>query len=171
MKKIELKIHTWPEKILRTKCRKVEVVDENIREILDEMCFLMRSHKGVGLAANQAGVGLCLAVIEAQDRIFKLVNPCIIKKNGKVSISEGCLSFPGLELEIKRANKIWVRSLNEKGEPMDLEVEGVLAIIFQHEIDHLDGICFINRIPFWRRLRIFKKLREIKKETKNGLRK
>lgn len=170
MKKIELKIRTWPDKILRTKCKKVKTVDAGIREILDEMCVLMREHKGVGLAANQAGIDMRLAVIEAEDKIFKLVNPCIIKKQGKFAILEGCLSFPGLEIEVKRSNKIWVNSLDEKGEPSSLEVDGILAIIFQHEIDHLDGISFIDRISFWKRLKVSAKLKAIRKITKNGLR-
>lgn len=170
MKKIELKIHTWPDKILRSKCKKVDVVNENIRQILDGMYSLMHENKGVGLAANQAGLNLRLIVIEAEDKFFKLINPCIVKKEGKISMLEGCLSFPGLELEIKRPKKVWVRSLDEKGETLDLEVEDILAIIFQHEIDHLNGISFIDRIPFWKRIGILKKLRAIKKITNDGLR-
>jgi peptide deformylase len=127
----------------------------------------MREHKGVGLAANQAGLTLRLAVIEAEDKVFKLVNPVIIKKSGRIAILEGCLSFPGLELKVRRYGKIWVRSLNEKGEPLNLEVEDTLAIVFQHEIDHLDGICFIDRIPFWERLKIVPKLKAIKRFGKN----
>ncbi len=170
MKKIEIKIRTWPDKILLSKCKKVDAVNENIRQILNGMYSLMHENKGVGLAANQAGLNSRLIVIEAEDKFFKLINPCIVKKEGKISILEGCLSFPGLELEIKRAKKVWVRSLDEKGEPLDLEAEGVLAIIFQHEIDHLNGIVFIDRLPFWKRLSVLAQLRNIKKIFRDGLR-
>lgn len=163
MKKTELKIRTWPDRILRIRCKKVKTVDDTIRETLDAMHALMKECKGIGLAANQAGVNLRLAVIEAEDKVFKVVNPCIVKRKGKTSILEGCLSFPGLELEIKRAKEVWVSGLDEKGEPLYLEADGILAIVFQHEIDHLNGIRFIDRLPFWKRLKILSKLRAIKK--------
>jgi peptide deformylase len=170
MEKIKLRIHTWPERILRKKCKKIETLDEEIRQILEQMHALMLETKGVGLAANQVGLDLSLAVIQADDRVFKLVNPCIVKKEGKVSFTEGCLSFPDLELKIDRAKKIWVSSLNEKGEPLDLEIEGLLSVVFQHEIDHLNGIVFIDRVSFWQRLKALPKLRKIKRKTKDGLR-
>jgi peptide deformylase len=169
MKRIELKIHTWPDKILSTKCKEVKAIDASIRQIFDEMLILMRAVKGIGLAANQVGINLRLAVMEAADRVFKIANPKIIKKEGKAKILEGCLSLPGLELEIKRANRLWVSGLDEKGEPLDLEVSATLAIIFQHEIDHLNGLLIIDRIPFWQRLKITPQLRKIKKIKKYGM--
>ena len=169
MKKIGLRIHTWPEKILRKKCKKVDLVDEQIRELLDEMCLVMLNDKGIGLAANQVGLDISMVVVALEDKLFKLVNPCIVKKEGTMSILEGCLSFPGLELEVKRSKKVWVSALNEKGEPLDIEADGVLAIIFQHEIDHVNGITFISRVPFRQRLKVSAQLKEIKKMTKNGL--
>ncbi|MEI8349958.1 MAG: peptide deformylase [Candidatus Omnitrophota bacterium] len=169
MSEKKLRIHTWPDKILRKRCRRVKVVDDNVRDILDQMHALMVIHKGIGIAANQTGVDLSLLVIETPDHCLKLVNPRIIKKEGRSKILEGCLSFPELEIEVKRAKKIWLSALNEKGEPVDMEVEGVMAIIFQHEIDHLSGIVFIDRIPFWKRLKIAGKLKKIKKITKNEL--
>lgn len=164
MKKTKLRIHTWPEKILKKKCEKVEVVDERIRQILSQMYSLMVKDKGVGLAANQVGFALQLIVIEA-GKIFKLVNPRINKKQGKLTLREGCLSFPDVEFEVKRAKKVWVSGLNERGEPFDLEAEGVLAVILQHEIDHINGVLFIDRIPFWQRLKIKYKLCPRKKSS------
>jgi peptide deformylase len=165
---MELRIRTWPDKVLRFKCREVKSIDKGIRGLLDDMCVLMRQQKGVGLAANQAGLDLRLVVIEVEGDLFKLVNPRIVKKSGKTAILEGCLSFPGLELKVKRAKKVWVSYLNEKGEPLHLEVDGVLAIIAQHEIDHLNGISFIDRVPFWERLKTLPQLRLIKKGN-NGM--
>jgi peptide deformylase len=167
----KLRIHIWPERIIRQKCRKVNRVDKQIQKLLDEMYVLMKSLKGVGLAANQAGLDISLVVVEAEDRVFKLVNPKIVKKEGKINFKEGCLSFPGLELEITRSDKAWVFALNEKGEPLELETEGVLAVIFQHEIDHVNGILFIDRLPIWQRVKIYPQLKKIKRGVRDGMRK
>ena len=155
MSKIKLRIYTWPEKILKKKCKRVDDVDRRTKKNLEEMLSLMRISGVVGLAANQVGLDLSLVVIEAKDRIFKLVNPCILKKEGTVRFTEGCLSFPGLELEIKRANRVWVSALDENGEEMNLELEGFLAVIFHHEIDHVNGVVFIDRINLWQKIKVF----------------
>lgn len=165
----KLRIYTWPERILSKKCRKVEVIDDKIRKIFDEMRLLMIEAKGVGLAANQVGLDLSLALIEFDDKIFKIINPRVTKKEGKVKFLEGCLSFPGLEVEITRSKKVWVSYTNEKNEPIDLELEGIPAIIFQHEIDHLNGILINDKISFWKKVKVAPKLRKIKKDTKNEL--
>lgn len=169
MKKTELRVHLWPEEILKKKCKEVKAVDSCIREILEEMRSLMIESKGVGIAANQVGLDISLIVVEAKDVIFKLVNPVIVKTQGNISVIEGCLSFPGLELKIKRADKIWIKALNEKGENIVLESEGVLAVIFQHEIDHINGITFIDRISFLEKLKIHPQLKKIKDTVKHGL--
>lgn len=147
------------------------MVDEKVRESLDEMLSMMRVSGGAGLAGNQAGLDLSLLVIEVENHIFKLVNPQIVKSEGSVSFPEGCLSFPGLELEVKRANKVWITALNEDGKPVEIEAEGFLSVIFQHEIDHIRGVVFIDRISFWQRLKTYPKLRKIIRRTKDGLRK
>jgi peptide deformylase len=167
----KLKILTWPNRILRKKCKKVKSIDDKIKKMFNEMRLLLIESKGVGLAANQVGVDLSLALIEIEDKIFKIINPCITKKEGKVKFLEGCLSFPDLEVEVERAKKVWVSYLNEHGEQIDLELDGVLSIIFQHEIDHLNGILITTKLPFLKKLKIAKKLSEIKKKTKNELRK
>lgn len=169
MSKIKLRIHTWPEKILKKKCKKVRKVDNKIRELLSEMLSLMQVNGGLGLAANQVGLNLRLITIEAKDRTFKLVNPHILKKEGSICIFEGCLSFPGLELEVKRAAKVWVSAQDETGKLIELEVEGVLAIVFQHEIDHIKGNVFIDKIHFWQKLKIAPQLKAIIRKTKNRI--
>ena len=161
MNKTKLRIHIWPERILREKCRKVEKVDAKIKYLLGEMLSLMRVNGGVGLAANQAGLDLNLIVIEAENYTFKLVNPRIVRKEGSISFFEGCLSFPGLELKIKRANKVWISAQDEEGESIKIKAEGFLAVIFQHEIDHIEGVVFIDRISFWQRLKAYPRLRKI----------
>lgn len=171
METTKLRIHTWPEEILKKECKRVGEVDDAIRAYFKEMIALMRVSGGVGLAANQAGLDLSLIVIEYQDRIFRLVNPRIIRGEGSISFIEGCLSFPGLEVEVRRSEKVWVRALDEKGASVVLEADGFLAIVFQHEIDHINGIPFIERISFWQRLKITPKLKLIIRRTKNGLRK
>ncbi len=162
MSAIELRIRTWPDNLLKKKCREVEVVDGSIRRLLDEMHFLVQENKGVGLAANQAGLDLKLIVIEDRDEVIKLVNPKIIKKEGRMTFLEGCLSFPGIELKVKRAKKVWVSSLNEKGEAVNYEAEGLLAVIFQHEIDHINGISFIDKVSFLEKIKIRPLLKKIK---------
>ncbi|MBD3263580.1 MAG: peptide deformylase [Candidatus Omnitrophica bacterium] len=171
MKKTKLRIHTWPEKILRCRCREVKEVNEEIRSLLDEMHSLMLIKGGVGLAANQAGIGLRLIVIETEDRLFKLVNPRIVKRTGKIYFKEGCLSFPGLELNIKRSHKAWVIALDEKGEKLELETEGILAVVFQHEIDHINGTGFIERASLREKIKAYPQLRKIIRRTKRELRK
>lgn len=167
--KTKLRIHKWPEKILKKRSKRVKEVDSDIRHILDEMHVLMKANDGVGLASNQVGLGIRLLVIELGDKTFKLVNPRITRREGKLTFKEGCLSFPGLELIIKRSKKVGIEALDRNGKHVYLEPEGVLAVVFQHEIDHLNGVTFIERISPWQRLKIASRLRKIKKETLNEL--
>ena len=164
MEKTKLKLHTWPEKILKKKCRKVTVIDDRIRQLLDEMRSVMVINKGVGLAANQVGVDLSLIVVDGKDRVFKLINPVIVKKEGRTIFNEGCLSFPEIELEIKRAKKVWLSALDEKGEPIELEADDTLAVIFQHEIDQINGIVFTDRVRFFQKIKLRNQLKQLVKK-------
>lgn len=164
MIKTKLKIHFWPDKILRKKCKPVKHFDENIRGILNDMCALMRVYNGVGLAANQAGIDLQLIVVEDKNKLFKLVNPRILKREGKIDFEEGCLSFPGVEIGIKRAKKIWLSAYDENGEKIGLEAEGIISVVLQHEIDHINGITFIDRLPLLQKLKIMPQLNALKKK-------
>jgi len=166
MSKTKLRIHTWPEKILKKKCKKVEKVNNRIKELLDEMLALMRVNSGVGLAGNQAGLDLNLIVIEFDGKVYKLVNPRVVKAQGQICFREGCLSFPGLEIDVKRHKKVTVKALDEQGKPLDINAEGILAVILQHEIDHIRGVVFIDRISLWQRIKALPKLRAIKKKTR-----
>jgi peptide deformylase len=127
------------------------------------MYILMKASGGVGLAANQVGLAMQLIVIEAGGEIYKLINPKITKREGSITLQEGCLSFPGIELEVKRSHKVFIEALDQKGKSVSLKPEGVLAVVFQHEIDHINGVTFIDRVSFWQRLKISSKLKKIKK--------
>jgi peptide deformylase len=161
--KTKLKIHKWPDKILTKQSAKIERPDQDTKDILDQMYVLMKASDGVGLAANQVGLAMQLIVIEAGGEIYKLINPKITKKEGSITLQEGCLSFPGIELEVKRSHKVFIEALDQKGQPVSLKPEGVLAVIFQHEIDHINGVTFVDRVSFWQRLKMSSKLKKIKK--------
>jgi peptide deformylase len=162
----KLKIHVWPDPILRKKCRLVSTVDDDIRKQLEQMRLLMHSQNGIGLAANQAGLDASMIVCEIKGACIKLINPTIVKASGMVRFKEGCLSFPGIEIDVRRFAKILVKAKNEFGQDVEFEVDDVLAIILQHEIDHINGIPFIFRVPFWKRLKLAAKLAAIKFKTK-----
>ncbi len=136
------------DEILRKKSREVETVDNKIREILDDMVETMHQSNGVGLAGPQIGILKRLVVIDLYDDNgpIKLVNPKIIKQEGEQEVEEGCLSFPNQFAKIIRPAKITVEALNEKGDKITIEAEGLLAQAIAHEVDHLEGILFVDKI-------------------------
>lgn len=142
-----------------------EVVRCLVRDLLETMETL----GGVGLAANQAGVGLRVAVIrippkEGPGIQAVLVNPVIVSGEGRQTGEEGCLSFPGLILKIRRFAKVKVHSLDQRGRPLEINAEGFFARALQHEIDHLDGKVFIDRLSLLTQLRLKPELARLKKE-------
>ncbi len=163
-------IVTYPAEILKKPTEKVDVVDREIRSLIRDMFDTMYQAEGVGLAANQIGVPLRIMVIdttpkeEAPDLKLVLINPELVSSEGKIKYKEGCLSFPGLTVEVERARKVKVRGLSEEGEEVELELEGFPAIVFQHELDHLDGITFIDRLKGWRRRIALEKYKKLLKE-------
>ena len=146
MKQIKLRLHTWPDKSLRTSCSQVTDFSQDLSKIFNEMTSLMRVCDGVGLAANQAGLGINLVVIEFQEEIYKLINPRIIKREGSLKFTEGCLSFPEVEVQIKRSAGVWVSYQDLQGCSHELKAQGVLAVILQHEVDHIQGKTIIRKI-------------------------
>ena len=166
-----LEIKKYPNPILRKKCLEVKEVTEEIKNLGWDMVETMVENEGIGLAAPQVGeLKRIIVVHPIQERTIEekttkkpqiFINPKIIKKTKEMEIDEeGCLSFPGLFLKIKRAKEVEIEAQNEKGEKIRIETEGLPARIFQHEIDHLDGILFIDRISFWQKLKIRKKLKQ-----------
>jgi peptide deformylase len=150
-------IVTIPDPVLRRKARKVTEVDADVRKLINEMVESMREAPGVGLAAPQVGVSSRVIVVEFGDeededenapkKLYALINPEIVEasEDEKVMGIEGCLSIPRLVGEVERFQRITIKGQNRHGKPVKLKAEGWLARIFQHEIDHLDGILYTDR--------------------------
>jgi peptide deformylase len=146
-----LHICTYPEEILRQRAEPITEIDEEVVKLVDHMAETMYSAPGIGLAATQVGVAKQLLVADIAPRrpeseLIVLINPEIVAAEGEVIFEEGCLSVPDYQAEVKRHEKITVRGLNLKGEEVEIEAEGLLAVVLQHEIDHLNGMLFIDRL-------------------------
>lgn len=148
-------IVTVPDEVLRRKARKVTVFDADLQKLIDDMVETMRQAPGVGLAAPQVGVSERLIVVEyaendededAPKKLFVVANPEIVKVSTETEKGiEGCLSVPGLVGEVERPLQVVIRGQNRRGQPVRIKAKGWLARIFQHEIDHLEGILFTDR--------------------------
>ncbi len=133
--------------VLRKKCRTVEKVDDRIRELLNDMAETMyHNGNGAGLAANQVGILKRLVVIDMGQGLIKLINPEIVESFGSHEVVEGCLSFPNVWGKVIRPEKVTVKALDENGNEIILTGEGDLAKCFCHEIDHLNGIVFVDKV-------------------------
>ncbi len=141
-----LKIITIENPILRKKAKKIEKIDDEIRKLTQDMLETVKNSNGVGLAAPQVGKSIRLIVVSYEGKDYIFINPEIIKKEGEDIDIEGCLSIPGIEVPVRRAEKILLRYNNLKGKTLSIEVSGILARIIQHEIDHLDGILIVDKI-------------------------
>jgi peptide deformylase len=150
-----LEIVKYPNPVLRKKCEKVESLTPEVKKLIEDMIETMREGGGIGLAAPQVGILKRIIVVETPEGPRGFVNPKVVRRSRKKEvIEEGCLSFPSLFLKIKRAREVEVETLDEKGKR--IKVQGLLARVLQHEIDHLDGILFIDKIGFWQRLKLKK---------------
>lgn len=134
--------------VLRELAREVNEITPQIKQLLDDMAETMYDAEGVGLAAPQVGIGKRLLVIDALDEhgLLKLINPVIVSRSGRETAVEGCLSFPGVAGEVERSEDVTVRALDPDGKTVEFCATGLLARAFQHEIDHLDGILFVDRV-------------------------
>ncbi|NLM17764.1 MAG: peptide deformylase [Candidatus Riflebacteria bacterium] len=142
----------YGEKPLRTPSKPINEINEELRALVEDMFETMYESNGVGLAAPQIGENIRLVVMDPGEDPIAMINPEIIKKSGKVVDMEGCLSFPGLAEEVARYQAVTVRFTDpDDGEEYEIEAEDLLARIIQHELDHLDGIVFIDRISEARR--------------------
>jgi peptide deformylase len=142
-----MKIVTYPNPILGKKAKKVkDPLDAETQKLVKNMLATMEKSNGAGLAAPQVGKSLRICTIQCDGDFFVLINPQITTYSREKEINEeGCLSFPGKFIPVKRSTKIKLRYVNEKGEKMKVRAEGLLARIIQHEFDHLEGILFIDR--------------------------
>ncbi|MBU7006613.1 peptide deformylase [Phosphitispora fastidiosa] len=133
------------EPVLREKARPVPKITPNVIKLLENMAETMYEARGVGLAAPQVGVSKRIVVVDAGDGLIELINPEIISQEGLATDSEGCLSIPGISGEVQRAARVTVRALDREGREREYEGEGLLARAFQHELDHLEGILFVDK--------------------------
>ncbi|MGH7731728.1 MAG: peptide deformylase [Candidatus Eiseniibacteriota bacterium] len=149
-------VRLYGDPVLRQKALPVFEVDDTVRELIADMRETMRAYNGVGLAANQVGVLHRVLVVdvpvdEASRARYAFVNPVLDQRAGAESGEEGCLSIPGLYEEVRRAQRVRVRGLDEHGRPVEFVAEGYLARALQHEVDHLDGVLFVDRLSLLKR--------------------
>lgn len=158
-----LDIHLLGSPVLRERATEIAVVDDALRAFIDDMFETMNVACGVGLAANQVGSTQRVAIIDAEGQTFAMINPRIVSATGKESKEEGCLSIPEVYAEVTRPERVVLEAIGRDGEPYRIEASGLLARAIQHEIDHLDGILFLDRLsPLKRRLLVAKYRREYK---------
>lgn len=140
------------DEVLREKAKPVTKLGRNIEKLLDNMKDTMYANKGVGLAAPQIGVSKRVITVDVGEGLVELINPCIIKFDGTQTDTEGCLSIPNMVGEVTRAQWVRVQGLDRQGRECEIEAEGYFARALQHEIDHLDGILFIDKVNNLRKI-------------------
>jgi len=144
-------IKKYPDRVLKEKTQLITDCNAELDKLIDDMIETMYAAPGVGLAANQVGVSKQVAVIDVSVRdekspLIVLLNPEIMQREGEIEAEEGCLSVPDYTAVLKRAMKVHVKGLDRNGKPVEFEAEGLLARALQHEIDHLNGILFVDRM-------------------------
>jgi peptide deformylase len=166
-----LEIKRYPEKILKQKTAEITDIDGGTYDLINDMLETMHFAHGLGLAANQVGISKRLCIIdlslkEDKASLIVLINPVIVEKTGSIEAEEGCLSVPGYMASLKRAEKVFVKGLNREGKEIAIEAEGLLARALQHEIDHLDGFLFIDRMSPIRREFFKRRYKKLQQEMK-----
>lgn len=157
----KLEILHYPDERLRNRAEPVDEVDDEIRQLVEDMLETMYDAPGIGLAATQVNVAKQVVVIdlsEKKDQPLCLINPMILRRDGEEETEEGCLSVPGVYASVQRADKVEVRALDRDGKPFELQAEGLLAVCIQHELDHLEGKLFVDYLSQLKKQRIRKKL-------------
>lgn len=157
-------IRVYPDPVLSEKTQKVEVFDDELRDLIDGMKLTMKLADGLGLAAPQVGVPKRIAVISREDKEYVLINPIVLEQQGSEIKEEGCLSFPGIFAQVVRPQRVKIGAQDERGEPFEVEAEGVVARAFLHEIEHLDGKLFIEHLSPMKRGMIRKKMQKRAKD-------
>jgi len=164
------RILTAEEPILRQKTKKVRDFDASLHRLLDDMLETMRDAPGIGLAANQVGVPLQVAIVELEDTITELINPQIVRASGEVVDWEGCLSIPGFVAEVTRHEKVTVKARDRHGKEFRVKGEDLFARALQHEIDHLNGILYIDYLESLEELvRVSERPAEVGEEAAAGI--
>ena len=167
-----LKIYKYGDDVLKLKAKEVENLDGKIAQLVDRMSWTMhKTFSAIGLAAPQVGESIRLSVIdlsmgENKDDQIVLINPEILEVEGSETGDEGCLSFPGLSMTVNRAAKIFLKNFDINGKEVRKEIDGFLARVIQHEIDHLDGTLIIDRVSSLKRQFVKKEIKRLKKDGK-----
>ena len=157
----------YPNPVLRKKAEPVEKIDGDILKIIDDMVDAMYGDDGAGLAAPQIGISKRIIVLDAGYGLRYIVNPEIVKKSDDLeSMDEGCLSVPGIRVDIRRPVLVVVRGLDENGQEVEISADGLLARVLQHEIDHLNGILIIDYASSVQRTLLQSKLKKMEKLKK-----
>jgi peptide deformylase len=171
-----LHIRTWGDPVLKTRAREVTEVTDEIRQLARDMFETMQAENGVGLAANQVGATWRVFVAELRDgenplpRRYTLINPKLTRLSREIETAEeGCLSFPGIFGPVERAREVTVEGLDLKGQPITLQASGLLARACQHELDHLDGVVFVERMKLVQRLLLNRQLNDLARHTQAAL--
>lgn len=165
-----MKIYTYPEPVLRDNAALVDQIDGDIQKLCDAMIETMHTAKGIGLAANQVGVLKRVIVFERspgdkEQNPEILINPEIVFSEGDIAFEEACLSVIDYSAEVERAARVGVRGVDRDGKPVEIEAEGLKAVCLQHEIDHLNGVLFIDHISSLKRSLYKKKLKKKLKQS------
>lgn len=166
-----LEVLLYPEENLAKVCEPVATIDADLNQFIDDMFDTMYEHEGIGLAAPQVDVLKRVITIDIEgDKTNQivLINPEVLEASGETGIEEGCLSIPGCRALVPRKEKLKVKALNRKGEEFVLDADGLLAICIQHEIDHLNGVLFVDHISSLKRQRIKEKMLKLKKQIARG---
>lgn len=164
----KLPILLYPDPRLHTVAAKVDRVDDEIRNLIKEMGDTMYAAPGVGLAATQVDRHLRIIVIDtspARDELRVFINPELLESSGEADCEEGCLSVPGVYEKVSRAQHIRVRALGESGALFEMEAEGLLAVCIQHEMDHLEGRVFVEKLSRLKRSRVLGKIKKRQREA------
>ncbi len=161
-----LELVIYPDSILTRRSADITQIDGELVDFGERMARTMYGSNGIGLAAPQVARNVRLITVdveqeEGKDTLLHLVNPVIVESHGRTTFEEGCLSFPGLSAEVRRRKEIHVKAYDLQGNEIDFEADGLLSVCIQHEIDHLDGVCFVDRLaPVRRKLVVRDYLRE-----------
>lgn len=167
-----MKIIIYPDPHLRAMTKPVVRVNDEVRELVDNLAETMYTSNGIGLASTQVGASVRVSVIDVDyprgsPNLLVLVNPEILAWEGKTVTEEGCLSFPDIREEIYRAERVKIRSLDRDGRAFELDADGLLSVALQHEIDHLDGLLIIDRISFLKKKQLLPRLRVKRRKSPN----
>jgi peptide deformylase len=159
-----LPLHLLGSPVLRQRSAEVPALDDDVRRLIEDMFETMDAAKGVGLAANQVGVARRVAVVDADEDRFVMVNPRIVEAEGRAVAEEGCLSIPEIYADVTRPERVVVEALDAAGMPYRKEATGLKARAIQHEIDHLDGILFLDHLSLIKRQMLMAKWRREHKD-------